>query len=324
MIIHHLILYAFSGHASNTDAAFLTPPSFGSTSSLATRAAFAPRKTLPQSHPPFRRYDGVSSSVLFNSQQSSSSSSSSTTGPKRNDLDEMKDIATTTGTVGSVDARRRVLLGRKGPHFALDRSSGQIEFGATARLVTELDDNDDDQTLTSSPDCIYDWLRDEQSFAMSIWRPDLIEKSSSESSLYRLQLMTLNFLTLSLAPWVDMRMKTVEDKQGLPVFTLQSVGFDPNVQILPGMRISAETLGIVIEVAGQLRASTDGKGVTGSIAFETQGKLPVAFRVFPDAVLKRASDTINNTVVNFAIRSFQQGARENYKDFLKKRAQQQT
>ena len=217
----------------------------------------------------------------------------------------------------SLNARRRELLGRKGPHFFLDREARRIEFGATARLVTELDNDQTSDSQFSSEELISDWLRDEQSFAMSIWRPDLIERKND--NVYRLQLMTLQFVTLSLAPWVDLRMKTVDDSKGNPVFTLQSVDFDPNVKILPGVRISAETLGITIEVAGQLRASADGKGVTGSIAFETQGNLPSAFRLIPDAALKAASDTINQTVVNFAIKSFETGATSNYKKYAKER-----
>eukprot|EP00523_Entomoneis_sp_CCMP467_P020117 CAMPEP_0168858514 /NCGR_PEP_ID=MMETSP0727-20121128/16329_1 /TAXON_ID=265536 /ORGANISM="Amphiprora sp., Strain CCMP467" /LENGTH=280 /DNA_ID=CAMNT_0008913265 /DNA_START=41 /DNA_END=882 /DNA_ORIENTATION=- len=200
---------------------------------------------------------------------------------------------------------------RKGPYFDMDRGSGQIEFGATARLVTELDQSNEDRS-----ELIKDWLRDTESFAMSIWQEDLIEKRSD--NVYRLQLMTLNFVTIELAPWVDLQMKTVEDSEGNPVFTLQSAGFDPNVQ-MAGLRFSAESLGIVIEVAGQLRASPNGNGVTGSIAFQTTGNLPGPLRILPKAALKAASDTINETVVNFAVKSFQTGAISNYQKYLQKR-----
>jgi len=160
---------------------------------------------------------------------------------------------------------------------------------------------------------IDEWLRDERGLALSIWDPKLIKEM--DNNVFRLEVMTLQFVTLQLAPWVDIQMKTVlDEKQQQPVFTLQSVSFDPNVQLLPGMRINAEALGIVIEVAGQMRRS--GQGVTGTIAFQTTGKLPPPLRILPEPALKAASDTINQTVVKFAIRSFQNGAKKNYKEFL--------
>ena len=41
--------------------------------------------------------------------------------------------------------------------------------------------------------------------------------------------------------------------------------------------------------------------------------------LFPDQALKSASDTINQTVVDFAVRSFQTGAKKNFAKFLAKR-----
>jgi hypothetical protein len=171
----------------------------------------------------------------------------------------------------------------------------------------------------STPDTIADWLRDERGLALSIWDPKLTKEMGE--NVYRLQIMTLQFVTLQLAPWVDIEMKTLLDidQQKQPVFTLQSVSFDPNIQILPGMRINSETLGIVIEVAGILRPAADGKSVVGSIAFQTTGKLPPPMRVLPEPALKAASDTINNIIVDFAIQSFQKGARSNFKDFVSRR-----
>ena len=85
------------------------------------------------------------------------------------------------------------------------------------------------------------------------------------------------------------------------------------------MQISAETLGIVIEVAGQLQATKDGKGVTGKIAFQTSGKLPGPPLLLPESALKGASDTINKTVTDFAVRSFQAGTKKNFASFLAKK-----
>mmetsp|Transcript_14572 Transcript_14572/g.19031 ORF Transcript_14572/g.19031 Transcript_14572/m.19031 type:complete len:305 (-) Transcript_14572:158-1072(-) len=241
---------------------------------------------------------------LYSTEEKTTSSSTSSSA----------DVPSTTG----VDARRRVLLSRKGPHFAFNRGTGQIEFGATARLVTTLISDDDDDDGAPQPDLIAAWLNDEDSFAMSIWRRDLT--SDMGNSVYRLQLMTLNFVSLELSPWVDLRMKTVQDSKGNPVFTLQSVGFDPNVK-LGILKVSAEQLGIVIEVAGQLRATKDGKGVSGSIAFQTTGELPNGpLRLLPNSVLQAASDSINETIVKFAVQSFQTGAIANFKKY---RQQQQ-
>jgi hypothetical protein len=207
--------------------------------------------------------------------------------------------------------RRKVLLGRNGPYFRFERFKGTIEFGATANLVTQLD------SQASAKDDIIVWLQDERSLALSIWDKNLMKEMGN--SVYRLQVMTLQFVTLQLSPWVDVQMKTtIDPATQQPVFTLQSVDFDPNIQILPGMRISAASLGIIIEVAGELRPSADGKGVTGGIAFQTTGNLPPPMRILPEPVLKAASDAINQTVVNFAVQNFQKGATEMYRDFQKK------
>jgi hypothetical protein len=210
------------------------------------------------------------------------------------------------------EARRKELLTRKGPHFELDSKTGKIEFGATAYLTTNLCQDADLENISS-------WLQDERGIALSIWDEKLTKDMGS--SVYRLQIMTIQFVTLQLSPWVDMEMKTLTSRtDAKPVFCLQSVGFEPNVQILPGMRISAESLGIVIEVSGQLRPSKDAKGVSGAIAFQTSGELPSLLRLSPPGVLKAASDSISRTVINFATKSFQKGAVEQYNDFLRKQS----
>lgn len=233
------------------------------------------------------------------------------------------------------EGQRQTLLSRKGSHFKLDRFSGTIEFGATANLVTQLDvpvvglptEMNDSIDVERSID---GWLQDERSLAMSIWDPKLTKELGN--NVYRLQVMSLQFVTLQLAPWVDVHMKTVLSRKSLtdkidqqnqqhhhsPVFTLQSVAFDPNVQVLPGLRINADALGIVIEVVGQMRRN--GSGVMGTIAFQTTGKLPPPLRVLPEPALKAASDAINGTIVKFAVRSFQNGAQKNFKQFLTSQA----
>ena len=156
---------------------------------------------------------------------------------------------------------------------------------------------------------------------MSIWDPKLMKDLGNH--IYRLQIMTLQFVTITLAPWVDVQMVTTlnnnnnnKNNNPTPEFIVQSIGFDPNIQILPGMRINGNALGIVIEVAGVLRPGSDGTSVTGAIAFQTSGNLPPPLRILPDGILKAASDTINTTIVNFAIQSFQKGAKMNYLQFV--------
>ena len=124
--------------------------------------------------------------------------------------------------------------------------------------------------------------------------------------------MTLMFVTIQLAPHVDVKMYT--DDRGH--FNLESVAFDPNIQILPGVGVSADSLGILIDVVGELYPSEDGKGVDGKIGFVTSGELPPPMRLLPEPVLKASLSTINRTITNFAINSFQKGAKSKYREFV--------
>jgi len=218
-------------------------------------------------------------------------------------------------------ARRKELLKRNGPYFALDKRSGEIEFGAATKLVTD---------LSKSPgvdrDSIEEWLGDNdgKGLALSIWDENLM--TVLPDSVYRLQTMPLKFVTLELQPSVDLQMwtqpagKNRAGRQLPPIFKLNSVGFETNLRLLPGMGIiSSESLGIFIEVAGDLRPSEDGKGVTGSISFQTKGLLPPPLRILPSAALELAANTINDTIVQFAVASFEKGAIDKYDEFMKER-----
>lgn len=216
----------------------------------------------------------------------------------------------------------------------MDQGTGRIEFGATVYLVTQLDDltdaaangAKDGATQQDGLSLISSWLQDERGLAMSIWDPGMIEERGD--NVFRLQVMALTFLTLQVAPWVDveMRTRTAKSSNGAasqPVFCLQSIAFDPNVQILPGMKVTAETFGIVIEVAGQLRPTGDGRGVQGAIAFQTTGRLSPPMRLLPASALRSASAAINRRIVDFATASFQDGARRQYLQFVQKQQQNQ-
>ena len=197
---------------------------------------------------------------------------------------------------------RDVILGRDGEYFKLDRMRGKIEFGSSNRIKTTLDGSDEASVRR--------WLSDDEQIAMSIWDPKLMKVV--EPKVYRLKLMTLMFVTIQLAPHVDVRMWT--DERGS--FNLESVAFDPNIQLLPGIAVSADSLGISIDVVGELMPSADGRGVDGKIGFVTSGELPTPMRLLPEQVLKASLSTINRTIADFAINSFQDGARAKFRLFL--------
>lgn len=207
------------------------------------------------------------------------------------------------GVAGS--SNRQAILEREGEHFVLDRTQGRVEFGSTTDLVTRL--NGADMASVSR------WLSDERRVALSIWDPDLL--SDLGDSVYRLQLMTLQFVTIQLAPSVDVKMWTEGASSSSPEFNLESVSFDPNIQILPGVGLSAEDLGIEIEVMGKLRPTEDGRGVTGKIGFVSSGDLTPPMRILPEPALRAATDVINNVVADFAVQSFRKGATAKFQEF---------
>ena len=218
---------------------------------------------------------------------------------------------------------RKELLKRDGPYFKLDKLSGDIEFGAATKLVTDLSKQKNVDKAS-----IEEWLSDNdgKGLALSIWDESLMEELPG-TSLFRLQTMPLQFVTLQLQPSVDLQMwtqpagKNRAGRQLPPIFKLNSVAFETNLRLLPGLGIiSSESLGIFIEVAGDLRPSADGEGVTGTISFQTKGVLPPPLRLLPQSALKLAADSINDTIVQSAVASFEKGAIDKYDEFMKQRA----
>jgi len=195
------------------------------------------------------------------------------------------------------------ILNRNGEYFKLNRMNGAISFGSSSGIKTTLD-GADEASITR-------WLSNDDQIANSIWDPKLIQ--NIEPKVYRLKLMTLMFVTIQLSPHVDVKMYT--DERG--IFNLESVAFDPNIQILPGVGVSADSLGILIDVVGELYPSSDGKAVDGKIGFVTSGELPPPMRLLPEPVLKNSLSTINRTITKFAIDSFQKGARAKYNEFMR-------
>jgi len=218
-------------------------------------------------------------------------------------------------------ARRQELLSRSGPYFQWNRRTGDVGFGAAAQLATKLQQLDDSDK-PNNPEGVAKWLSDSdgRGLALSIWDPDLM--TDLGNSVYRLQTMDLQFVTIKLSPSVDVQMWTtmtqVQDGKDQPVFSLQSIDYNPNIQLLPGLGIPAEALALTIEVVGDLRPSQDGTGVVGTISFQTSGNLPPPMRILPEGVLKGASEAINQLIVNFAVASFEKGAIAKYQEFQQK------
>ena len=205
----------------------------------------------------------------------------------------------------SSSTNREIILRRSGQHFMLNRFLGKAEFGSTATLVTSLENAD--------VESVSEWLSDEKRVAFAVWDEKMIQDMGN--NIYKLKLMPLQFVTIKLAPEVDNRMWTEVDNNGKPVFKLQSIDFDPNIQVLPGLNVPASYFGIDIEVVGELRPSRNGSGVEGKIGFLSSGSLTPPMRLLPEPVLKSASNIICKTISDFAIRSFQQGARTKYREF---------
>lgn len=208
---------------------------------------------------------------------------------------------------------RETILKRNGRYFKVDRFSGKILFGTTIQLSTRLQTPE----LLRSKAPIHQWLLSPKEVAMSIWEPSMISELKAYPDSYRLELMTLQFVTIQLAPTVDTRMWTEMTPASYPVFKLQSFQFDPNIQIFPGVGVSAKDLGIEITVVGELGPNLDQSGVMGKIGFVSGGILPPPLRMLPDFVLEAAADTISQTIANFAVSNFQQGVQSRYREFIR-------
>jgi hypothetical protein len=225
-------------------------------------------------------------------------------------------------------ARRQELLSRNGPYFKWNRRTGDIGFGATAQLATQLQnlESDSDSERPNRPDDVAKWLSDSdgRGLALSLWDPDLI--TDLGNSVYRLQTTELTFITIKLSPSVDVQMWTTtqaEDGKTQPVFSIQSIDYNPNIQLLPGLGVPAEALGVTIEVVGDLRPSEDGTGVIGTISFQSSANLSLPMQLLPEAVLKGATQAVNKIILNFAVSNFQKGAVAKYQEFQQQQQQQE-
>lgn len=199
------------------------------------------------------------------------------------------------------------ILKRNGEHFKIDRFGGTIELGSTTEISTN-NPKFDNESLRQ-------WLKDDRRLALSLWDEKLM--TDLGNGVYRLQLLTLNFLSFRLAPSVDALMYTDipgEKSSSSPVFKLRSVAFDPNIS-LGGREFKSSRLGIEIAVIGELRISKDENGLVGRFGFQTNGKVPAPVRLVPDGALRAASALFNRQIANFAIASFQNNAVKGYDKF---------
>lgn len=216
----------------------------------------------------------------------------------------------------AMQTSRDIILNRDGEHFAFDRIGGKVEFGSTADLVTPLQTDGVEPNAAS----VGLWLSDARRVAGGLWDEDLL--TDLGQCTYRLGLMPLKFVTIELAPTVDVKMWTngaaaagAATDSRRPTFRLHSIGFEPNVTLLPGVGLDAKSLGIEIEVCGELRPTADGAGCEGKIGFVSRGELPPPMRILPDSVISAAGATISRTVRDFAVANFQAGAVKQYRAF---------
>jgi hypothetical protein len=228
---------------------------------------------------------------------------------------------TSPGTKSTFEEKREEILNRGEAFFQLNLQDGSIEFGSTARLVTTLEKN------PLAKPVINQWLAKEHRVATSLWDPAMMQNLGN--NLYTLELMAVQFVTITLAPKVVVSMWTeatspsaeaVANEENAEevqyIFKIESVSFDPNIKILslPGMpaEVSAQDLGIHIGVVGELGVSEEGTGLFGAIGFKTKGTLPPLMRLLPKSVLQGAVEMINKQIVTFAISNFQRGATAEY------------
>lgn len=240
-----------------------------------------------------------------------------------------KESSTTSpGTKSTFEEKREEILNRGETFFQLNSQDGSIEFGSTARLVTTLEKN------PLAKPVINQWLAKEHRVATSLWDPTMMQNLGN--NLYTLELMTVQFVTITLAPkvvvsmWTEERVKKIQTvsssgeavakMEGAEeveyIFKIESISFDPNIKLLsvPGMpaEVSAQDLGIHIGVVGELGVSEEGTGLLGAIGFKTKGTLPPLMRLLPKSVLQGAVEMINKQIVTFAIANFQKGATTEY------------
>eukprot|EP00594_Rhizosolenia_setigera_P012536 CAMPEP_0178964964 /NCGR_PEP_ID=MMETSP0789-20121207/15991_1 /TAXON_ID=3005 /ORGANISM="Rhizosolenia setigera, Strain CCMP 1694" /LENGTH=300 /DNA_ID=CAMNT_0020649841 /DNA_START=294 /DNA_END=1196 /DNA_ORIENTATION=- len=205
-------------------------------------------------------------------------------------------------------------------YSSFDRFSGDVQFGHVEKVNIEL-------PTSPSADSISSWLKQEDRIACAIWDKDRLTTLSAETKLYKLRLITLQFLTFELQPDVDVLMWSEYDENddtSEVVFYFESVGFEPNFiyGLTSSSRKTKNTKGqslpmqMKIDVAGEMRVSFDGKGLEGTFGFTTTGKLPAPLRVTPRSALYAAGSAISNKIADFAIQSFNEGTKREFENYL--------
>ena len=247
------------------------------------------------------------------------------TAQQRHALYSTKETSEFTSTGPELTAKqkskRRELLSETnepGNFFSFDRSSGRVSFGSTVVLSTQL------TSTKGQVKKIEQFVKDLKPLSASIWDPSLLKDLGG--SVFEVQTMNLQFVSIKLAPTVTMYLWTQDGDEkypSVPVFKIQSIDFDPNISILPGVGVTAESLGLEICVVGELRPSRNGQGVTGTVSFETSGRLQPPLNLLPKAALEQAANSISTTISQFASQNFQTNCVQQYRQFVAERQRNQ-
>ena len=205
-------------------------------------------------------------------------------------------------------AFRRSLLSNPGHRFSL--KSPSVSFGTTATLKTPLlsPDSPADRLFVNN------FLSSASRVTNAIWDPSLASRVNSTT--VDLQLLDLNFLTLSLSPTVTVDARIRQDADtGDNIYELTSLSFAPNLRVLPGLGVTSAPSSLQIDCVGQLRPSRDGRSIFGAIAFEIEGNLGSALMLVPRSVMEKAARTLTEKVLAFAEANFVKGVEREVKRF---------
>ncbi|GMI57319.1 hypothetical protein ScalyP_jg1875 [Parmales sp. scaly parma] len=214
------------------------------------------------------------------------------------------------------------ILRRTGFHLDLSDDKKKIEFGSTVTLtsrINQINKVDESKSLAQ-------FISNPRRVASLIWDPLMIEKidrppgDTSNSVYYRLKLMKLYFVMITLQPHVDMKMMTKTSSSGSPKFMMESVAYEPNFNylILAGSKepITAESLSLKIKVVGVMKEDgSDDELLQGIVGFLVSGNLPRVLRIVPRLALGKVCKVICNTIVNKLSGSFETTAQEEYMKF---------
>jgi len=202
--------------------------------------------------------------------------------------------------------QKRVLT-NTGDIFTLS-PTGAIEFGNTLSLSTPLLSSPDPSLLNS-------FISDPARVMASLWDPKL--KTELSPTSFTLKLLSIDFISFSLAPSVTVAVSTSTTSSGATIFRMHSTSFEPNISLLPNLKITADQLNLAIDLVGQLRVARDGKSIVGGMGYVVSGTLIGPTKFIPKTLLSSASSAINKRTTTDARSSFESGVRKQLAIFKK-------